>query len=190
MTFAMFVPIVIVLLIICASLSFAYIPSISSKVSNFSKSNTVSGGPGELAVTVQTQLIVTGILCTFAMFFFWISLFTSRKLYQIISANSPSQLSHLASDKRVDVTSSSLLYGDEFLKRKIHRSKYDKYRIIWAIICGFYNIYVNGTFAILSTLVATNTDDDSAQAVNWLWLFLGDNFDARYKTADPYLVVR
>jgi hypothetical protein len=160
-------------------------------VQNFSADHSVPGGNTALAVAVQTQLIVTGVLCIFVTFFEVSSLFTARTLYHAIAANAVSNLSSFAVGKQhgVDVLSSSLLHGDEFLQRKLHRSKYDKYKILWALTCALYNIYLNGTYATLSTFVNNSSTDDTSYAVNSLWIFLGNNFDERYIFADPYLVV-
>ena len=184
------VPIVIMVMILAACISFGAIDGSDSKTDSFIKVHNegIHSERTRLTLLVQTQLLVTGVIYLFACFFQFISLWCARYLYDSMQQAEDSYNPDISRKLLIgDICSSALLHGHDQLLTRLHHSRRDKYLIIWACSYALYDIYVLGTFAIFAAYVTHPDHDDNSKWMRGVWTWLGD-FDTRYITGDAFLI--
>lgn len=179
LNYAVVVPVVTVVMITVAGVSFGAISQTGGKVSDFV--STVNPGgvdEGNLTKIVELQLIVTGSLSIFVCLFESISFVCSRQLYRAMRGSD----SKAGEPKDIDIESSALLYT-----RMHQHTKRDRYLIFSSVFFALLDIYLGGTFCIFSNYVVIVSNNGESQDTEGFWFWLG-SFDTRYITADAYLV--
>ena len=187
-------PLLIAILFVVAAVSLGAIPGLGVAVnSQFSQllvphSDT---SEDELALAIQTQLLVAGILSIFVCLFQITSLITAYKIWRLMPV--PRDAAKEAGGKRESggrwfwFNSRNLNDVAKGLRRIYRDPAYQQSGcIFWGGLMGIYNIFFNGTYAILGSHFAKAKNSQNVWATAAWRAF--SRADERYQLGDSFLV--
>ena len=203
--YTVIVPLVIALLFSISCLAFADLGNSSHFVSLSYESMTTSLDLDSIQLKIQTQLLVTGILTLFICIFEITSIIASWHLLRLVDLleieNEEHSILKSLREKELGIygqnhgqTSLSPFSKDPFwadysakllgrLYLRNVRGNKDRFVMLWATIFGLWNIFVSGTFVVMS-FVGVNAKHEWEFGV---WRFIGRS-DSRILDSDPYLM--
>lgn len=143
-----------------------------------------------IQIAVDTQLLVSGVLCLFVCLFQVVSLVASRSLHRAMVKQEGDGDSWLGCGDGGRLTMQRLrerdallngLAANNFSKQNIlgklnfqnKRDKNEKYVIFWSVIMALFQIYYDGTFVIFSSILDSDERYGRAFWMNTVWQQLG-----------------
>lgn len=199
--YRLIIPLLLLLLFSAAIVSLNSIPRVVSVVQDNSAS-LVHISVEKALVTIQTQLLVTGVLCLFLCLFQFVSFFSAKTLHhhmvlediealksriQASSANNK-YLFQLEAGRYSGSSSATQLFGRHFLSRS--RTWIDRGIIVWSVLMGLYHIFFDGTFVIFAPVIMSSSKfsiTPGLSSIILLWRGLG-KLDNRYISNDAFLI--
>ena len=202
--------VLVAVLLFAAQKSFVGIHGARNKVENalLNKQIEYTGSFDLLNSEVLSQLLVTGVMCTFVCLSQIIPIIITRQLEQRMSiqeARHNAELDH-SNGKVIPYNMMQTKQLDQI--HSVNRLKFwDKFRVVWGVLLGLYSIFYNGTFVVFS-FWPESSHSSNELSVAWrqvdfivLYLFYLDcnfhlfidflkmsHFDARYFNNDSFLV--
>ena len=184
-------PFLTIVLTIAGGISLGTISAVPASVTKAYPESIDTAFNMNLEFTIQTQLLVSGLLCCFVCLFQVVSIVSTRHLYIHMvkeenegrfGLSSPHMRLSMERLKQRDAVLDSLA-SNGFSKQNIlgilnfkdKRPKDEKWVIIWSILTGVFHIYFHGTFVVFSSYVVNNKEF----WMNLAWRSIG-LYDPRY----------
>ena len=198
------VPAVTALLLAFCILAFADLEASSFDVSIHYKSMSTTLSLETVQLKIQTQLLVTGILCLFVCIFQAATFVAARQLHHLIEQLEIENEEHAIlralrekelgiygspSSATVDPSAedpyfskySAKMLGRIYLRNS--RGDKDRFVICWATLTGLLDIFVSGTFVVMC-FVGVHVKSQWEFAI---WRYIGAS-DARFMNSDSFLI--
>lgn len=132
-------------------------------------------------VSVLSQLLVTGVMCSFFTLLEAINIVTGRQMIVNRKALKTIFVRHLA----LPTTKRSYKIMNHYEKKPNSLGFYEKCVVLWALLLGLFCIFFYGTYTIFSTWASKTKAD---KILSDAWNGMG-SYDERYLESNGYLVV-
>ena len=199
-------PFIIALLLIVGVIAFSTLYDTEKEVHNAYPDLDTTLTEEELKATVQSFLLVTGMLSVVLCVFQTISLVATSSLRSTIDSNGQvkEKLAILQAIKEKELgifSSGGIVNGEEVVNKDTYwsdfsvehlgrlymlysRNQRDRFLIAWGIFGGLFNIFVNGSLAVFARHA-----DESQLKGSWMFALLNylGRADSRFIESDPFI---